>query len=127
MPPMIRKLILATAAVMALSTGAQAANVINTTQNGNQNNSSTVQTGSAATSNLANLVQLGFFNNGSAGQTGGANDSEALQAGGHPVSFNAARNVLSVGQNGLGGTNLQNSIQLNSDSTAASFSATPLN
>ena len=129
---MIRKLILATAAVMALSTGAQAANVINTTQNGNQNNSSTVQTGSAATSNLANLVQLGFFNNGSAGQTGGANDSEALQAGGTlatGASFDAARNTLAVGQNGLNssGTNAQASLQLNSNAVAASFGSIPLN
>jgi len=123
---MIRKLILTTAAVMALSTGAQAANTITTVQSGNSNDSSTVQSGPAATSNSATLLQLGFFNNGSAGQTGGNNTSDAVQIG-PGFTADAARNTLAVGQNGLGGTNTQNSFQANSNSVAASFGATPLN
>jgi len=123
---MIRKLILATAAVMALSAGARADNLINTVQSGNENNSSTVQHGPAATANTANLIQLGFFNSGSAGQTGGNNTSNAVQVG-PGLTADAARNVLTVGQNGLGGTNTQNSFQANSNTVAASFGATPLN
>jgi hypothetical protein len=125
---MIRKLILATAAVMALSTGAQADNVVAIGQSGNTNDSNIVQSGPVATSNAAALVQLGFFNNGSVGQTGGNNASATVQAGAG-LTFDAARNTLAVGQNGINssGTNSQASLQLNSNSVAASFGSTPLN
>jgi hypothetical protein len=129
---MIRKLILATAAVMALSTGAQADNVSAIVQSGNSNDSNVLQTGPVATSNTSALVQLGFFNNGSVGQTGGNNTSATVQAGGNIFTgptFDAARNTLAVGQNGINssGTNFQTSLQLNSNATAASFGSTPLN
>jgi hypothetical protein len=125
---MIRKLILATAAVMALSGGAQAANTITTMQSGNENNSSTVQSGPVATSNSATLVQMGFFNSGSVGQTGGNNTSTATQKGFSPT-LEAARNVLTVGQNGINfsGTNSSTSTQTNSNTIAADFGVTPLN
>src|SRR5215469_9515222 len=125
---MVRKLILATAAVMALSTGAQADNVSAIAQSGNSNDSNVVQSGPVATTNVAALAQLGFFNNGSVGQTGGNNVSATLQAGAG-VSFDAALNTLAVGQNGINssGTNAQASLQLNSNSVAASFGSMPLN
>jgi len=125
---MVRKLILATAAVMALSTGAQADNVSAIAQSGNSNDSNVVQSGPVATTNVSALAQLGFFNNGSVGQTGGNNASATLQAG-PGATFDAARNTLAVGQNGLNssGTNAQASLQLNSNSVAASFGSMPLN
>src|SRR5262249_10216493 len=90
--------------------------------------SNVVQSGPVATSNTSALVQLGFFNNGSVGQTGGNNTSATVQAGAG-LTFDAARNTLAVGQNGINssGTNAQASVQLNSNSVAASFGSMPLN
>jgi Curlin associated repeat len=102
---MIRKLILSTAAVMALSAGAQAGNTSTVNQMGLENNSSTVQSG--VTSNTATLTQAGFFNNGSAGQTSPSNTSTITQGGFAPFT-GAASNAAAVGQNGtnlLSGSN----------------------
>ena len=113
---MIRKLILATAAVMALSAGARADNTITTNQSGINNGSTTTQSGPVATSNTAALTQMGFFNTGSVGQAGGNNTSTAVQQGPSGTPF-AAQNVLTVGQDGLNfsGTNSQTSNQTNSN------------
>src|SRR5262249_16465668 len=110
--PMIRKLILATAAVMALSAGARPDNTITANQSGINNGSTTTQSGPVATSNTAALTQMGFFNTGSVGQAGGNNTSTSVQQGPSGTPF-AAQNVLTVGQDGLNfsGTNSQTSLQ----------------
>jgi Curlin associated repeat len=63
---MIRKLMLATTAVIALSAGAQAANTVTTTQTGFSNTSTTTQNG--FTNDSATLTQAGVFNTGTANQ-----------------------------------------------------------
>ena len=115
---MIRKLILAATAVMALSAGAQAGNTVTTTQTGLENNSSTVQSG--VTTNTATLTQSGFFNNGSVGQTAPTNTSTATQQGIFGLS-GAASNAVAVGQNGINFSGSNTSTVNQSSSVLAAF------
>jgi hypothetical protein len=120
---MIRKLILAATAVMALSAGAQAGNSVVTNQLGAANNSSTVQ--SSTTDNTAALTQMGFFNNGSAGQTAGTTNTSTMTQG-FPVFGGAAVNAAAVGQLS-NNSNTSTIDQTSSAAVAAAFSAIPTN
>jgi len=126
---MIRKLILAIAAVMTLSAGAQAQNVIVQSQAGAVNNSDTVQHSGTLTGNLAVLAQQGNFNVASAGQTGTFNVNVMAQVG-FPGTDGAASNRAAVGQLGTlsDSPNVSAIAQVSSTSVANSFGLpVPLN
>ena len=89
-----RKLILAGAAILALSGVAQAQNFVSTTQTGVINSSTTSQSGGFL--NVAGLNQIGVFNSGTVGQSSlGVNASQVNQ-----LSFFGS-NTAAIGQAGI--------------------------
>ncbi|HET7849349.1 MAG TPA: hypothetical protein VFL51_09860 [Pseudolabrys sp.] len=89
-----RKLILAGAAILALSGVAQAQNAVTTTQIGVVNSSTTSQSGGVL--NLASLNQIGVVNSGTVAQSSfGLNASQVNQ-----LSFFGS-NTAAIGQAGI--------------------------
>jgi hypothetical protein len=94
----MRKLLLASVAVLAFSASAHAGNSVTTTQIGVVNVSSTSQTG---LTNSAKLGQLGIINSGTVAQTGIVNVSTVAQFG--PLFGSNSANIGQLGVINLSG------------------------